>query len=180
MKAKICLGVLGGLLAASCAWSPYNDRIWVTERYSDEYVARTSERIGQQTLAVSAKTFDQVWDICERTLISLGFPFYKVDKTAGEFVVRPRRASADSTTPGQETAALKEASDADLPERMYVSISRSGREVAFQVGFVAQVMDRKIPSPKSDSEWDQNSLYIKSVNREVSRVIAHLKKPLGS
>lgn len=86
MKTGIFFLALAGFLLGSCANEPL-EKIWVTgPSLVSPY--HGPERPARQTLEIADKSYDRIWEACERSLIGFGFAFYASDKYTGEIRVR--------------------------------------------------------------------------------------------
>jgi hypothetical protein len=168
MKKRTVFLVLACLVAGSCVTS-LSERIWLKEPYSEEYIKSTAKPIAQQTLTVPKMTYDQVWDICERTLIRLGFGFYKADKTDGEMRVGGMAKTDELASSTTQTASWSKAN------KLSVLISKTDGQISVQVGCLWVFMeDRGVTSAIREPQPAEKTL----ADREVTRIIRQLKKKL--
>ena len=86
MKRPVFLLALAVFLVGSCANEPL-EKTWVSGP-TMAYAYHGPERPASQTLTISNKPYDRIWEACERSLIGFGFVFCASDKDAGEMRAR--------------------------------------------------------------------------------------------
>jgi len=81
------------LVFSFCA-SPARQKIWVAGEEILDFSIVKSNRT-EKSILIEDRSFDKVWDTCEKVLIRLEYQFFRSDKATGEFLVKSTGLKAE-------------------------------------------------------------------------------------
>lgn len=129
------------------------------------------EKPSRQTLTLTDKPYDRVWEACERSLVQLGFEFYSSDKDKGEIRVRsvvddPRYADYTKDTVG--VPALASVSD------VLLSVTMADGQISLTISCT------HYRSPANYfTAWEISELALEKQQKEIDRIVRAIKKRLS-
>lgn len=162
MRVKILSLALISLSLDFCAAAAPAKK-WVTTGYFT-YLDPGPERPTRQTLTFADRSYDQVWEACEKALIRLSFEFYPTEKDSGE--IKARHIIHDPK-------AYEATNSRELPPQAVCEISASISEANGGVSLTVSSTYYELTS--APFPWSLN--YVKQ-QYEIDRVIRAIKKRL--
>lgn len=166
MKKRVFLLALAGFFVGSCANEPLEKK-WVFP-YSMVPHYYGPEKTVSKTMTIEDRSYDQVWEACERSLIQLGFEFYTSDKEAGEMRVRNVLDDSRDADYTRGTEVIN-TSISDV----VISVTRANSQVSLTVS----CMHYRFP-PNSFMTLGTSELAPEKQKTEVDRIVRAIKKRL--